>query len=44
MKWKKWLENWDMTSLKIKAGFLEIRQDAIVVLKSDDPALHREVA
>ncbi len=24
MKWKKWLENWDMTSLKIKAGFLEM--------------------
>jgi hypothetical protein len=24
MKWKKWLENWDMTSLKINAGFLEM--------------------
>ena len=24
MKWKKWLENWDMTSLKISAGFLEM--------------------
>jgi len=24
MKWKKWLENWDMTSLKIKAPFLEM--------------------
>ena len=24
MKWKKWLENWDMTSLKIKASFLEM--------------------
>lgn len=23
MKWKKWLENWDMTSLKIKTPFLE---------------------
>lgn len=23
MKWKKWLEKWDMTSLKIKAPFLE---------------------
>lgn len=23
MKWKKWLENWDMTSLKIKTSFLE---------------------
>ena len=23
MKWKKWLENWDMTSLKVKAPFLE---------------------
>lgn len=22
MKWRKWLENWDMTSLKINAGFL----------------------
>lgn len=24
MKWSKWLENWDMTSLKIKAPFLEM--------------------
>lgn len=24
MKWKKWLENWDMTSLKIKLKFLEM--------------------
>lgn len=24
MKWRKWLENWDMTSLKIKAHFLEM--------------------
>ena len=24
MKWKKWLENWDMTSLKIKTSFLEM--------------------
>jgi len=24
MKWKKWLENWDMTSLKISTGFLEM--------------------
>lgn len=24
MKWNKWLENWDMTSLKIKAPFLEM--------------------
>lgn len=24
MKWSKWLEKWDMTSLKIKAGFLEM--------------------
>jgi len=24
MKWKKWLENWDMTSLKIKIPFLEM--------------------
>jgi len=24
MKWKKWLENWDMTSLRIKAPFLEM--------------------
>lgn len=24
MKWKKWLENWDMTSLKINAVFLEM--------------------
>ena len=24
MKWKKWLENWDMTSLKINAAFLEM--------------------
>lgn len=24
MKWKKWLEEWDMTSLKIKASFLEM--------------------
>lgn len=24
MKWKKWLENWDMTSLKIKSSFLEM--------------------
>jgi len=24
MKWRKWLENWDMTSLKIKASFLEM--------------------
>ena len=23
MKWKEWLENWSMTSLKIKAPFLE---------------------
>lgn len=23
MKWRKWLENWDMTSLKIKTTFLE---------------------
>lgn len=31
MKWGKWLENWDMTSLKIKASFLEMEwkpQDA----------------
>ncbi len=24
MKWGKWLENWDMTSLRIKASFLEM--------------------
>jgi len=24
MKWEKWLENWDMTSLKIKTPFLEM--------------------
>ena len=24
MKWRKWLENWDMTSLKIKSPFLEM--------------------
>lgn len=24
MKWSKWLENWDMTSLKIRAPFLEM--------------------
>jgi hypothetical protein len=24
MKWAKWLDNWDMTSLKIKAPFLEM--------------------
>lgn len=24
MKWHKWLENWDMTGLKIKASFLEM--------------------
>ena len=24
MKWKKWLENWDMTSLKLKTLFLEM--------------------
>lgn len=24
MKWGKWLENWNMTSLKIKASFLEM--------------------
>lgn len=24
MKWKKWLENWDMTSLKVSAVFLEM--------------------
>ncbi|QWR78623.1 hypothetical protein [Candidatus Magnetomonas plexicatena] len=24
MKWSKWLENWDMKSLKIKASFLEM--------------------
>jgi len=24
MKWSKWLENWDMTTLKIKAPFLEM--------------------
>lgn len=24
MKWEKWLENWDMTSLKINVGFLEM--------------------
>lgn len=25
MKWKKWLENWDMTELNINAGFLEMK-------------------
>ena len=24
MKWRKWLENWDMTSLRIRAPFLEM--------------------
>ena len=24
MKWSKWLENWDMTSLKINVPFLEM--------------------
>lgn len=24
MKWKKWLENWDMTSLRIKTSFLDM--------------------
>lgn len=24
MKWRKWLENWDMTQLKVKAPFLEM--------------------
>lgn len=24
MKWRNWLENWDMTSLKIKTSFLEM--------------------
>jgi len=31
MKWSKWLENWNMTSLKINASFLEMEwkpQDA----------------
>jgi len=31
MKWKKWLENWDMTSLQIKTPFLDMEfkpQDA----------------
>ncbi len=27
MKWKKWLENWDMTSLKITLPFLEMDWD-----------------
>ena len=26
MKWKKWIENWDMTSLKIKTPFLDMEQ------------------
>ncbi len=25
MKWSKWLENWDMTSLKIRTPFLEMK-------------------
>ncbi|OBU38324.1 hypothetical protein CTM76_05225 [Photobacterium phosphoreum] len=24
MKWEKWLENWDMTSLKVNVGFLKM--------------------
>jgi len=24
LKWKKWLENWDMTSIKMTAPFLEM--------------------
>jgi len=24
MKWRKWLENWDMTGLKINVGFLDM--------------------
>lgn len=24
MKWKKWFENWDMTSLRVKTSFLEM--------------------
>ena len=24
MKWSKWLDNWDMTSLKLSAGFLDM--------------------
>ena len=27
MKWSKWLENWDMTSLKINVPFLEMEWD-----------------
>lgn len=26
MKWSKWLENWDMTSLKINLKFLESKR------------------
>jgi len=29
MKWKKWLENWDMTSLKVSAPFLEMEWEPV---------------
>ena len=29
MKWSKWLEKWDMTSLKIKAPFLEMEWNPV---------------
>ena len=25
MKWRKWLEHWDMTELNIKTGFLDMK-------------------
>ena len=33
MKWSKWLENWDMTSLKITAPFLEMEWNPSVADK-----------
>lgn len=34
MKWKKWLENWDMTTLKIKPLFLEMEWKPLVADKN----------
>ena len=38
MKWKKWLENWDMTSLKINLKSLEMEWKPLTIQTGDEQA------
>lgn len=43
MKWRKWLENWDMSGLKIKAPFLEMEWKPVEADKNAAWELYTEL-